>query len=179
MTPARIKDLLVKALKKTLSEAEKSALETWKDSSASNLALYESVMDPAQLLAGLKARQSLEEQEVFQYPAPLNKKDPYQWPHQHDQKWFLTEVYKLSQSSMDINSIEFLYCITATIQHILIRHNALLMRDKDFFTFNWVLDVLSAAYGVPLLPDMPTAAAKEVTQYVLYQEMPSLLQPQE
>jgi hypothetical protein len=110
------------------------------------------------------------------YPEPINKADPYQWPHHHNREWFLLEVLKFCKIAevTEINTIQFLYCIDATIQHILINHNANLVKGEDYFTFNWVLDLLSAAYGVPLLPNFPTQEAKDITEIILYQKLPPL-----
>lgn len=112
-----------------------------------------------------------------QYPYPVNKQDPYQWPHPHDRQWFLIEALKLLQlaeADDEINKIEYLYCVEATIQHILIHHNAALVKGEEYFTFNLVLDLLSAAYCIPLLPNQPSFEAKQIAEYVLFQKIPPL-----
>lgn len=114
--------------------------------------------------------------QVKSYPEPINKPDPYQWLHPHDREWFLLEVLKFCKKAdvTEINVIEFLYCIDATIHYILINHNANAVKGEDYFTFNWVLDLLSAAYCVPLLPNFPTPEAKEIAELILYQKLPPL-----
>jgi hypothetical protein len=109
-------------------------------------------------------------------PEPINKPDPYQWLHHHDREWFLLEVLKLCKIAdvTEINKIEYLYCMNATIQDILITHNVNLVKGEDYFTFNWVLDLLSAAYGVPLLPNFPTPEAKKIAELILYEKLPPL-----
>lgn len=100
------------------------------------------------------------------YPDPINKKDPYTWLHQNDQKWFLEQFINLAEPG-DLNIVELFYCLEAPIQHMIIHHNYALATGGDCLTFNMVLDLLSAAYCVPLLPGLPTKEAKMTCKVIL------------
>jgi hypothetical protein len=169
MSTTRISELLIKAVSGTLTSDERAELIRWKNELPENQILYERIMDPGKFLGDLRKRESKPSalNQPILYPAPINEKDPYQWPHTHDRQWFLKQIFNLIHNSPDINSIQVIYCFDASIQHILIHHNYLLATNGDFFTFNFVLDVLSAAYCVPLLPDMPTEEAKEIANGIL------------
>lgn len=153
----RISSLIVKHLNRTITEKEKEELAEWRNASPEHEEAFQGITNSKELVRELEVR------------LQQSQHEPYIWPHKNDQRWFLEQIYHLVAKEPAINNTQFLYCLNASIEYIIGHHNNQLTKNGDFFTYNFVLDCLSAAYGIPLLPGMPSSEAKETIKILLEQ----------